>query len=390
MRIAMVGPFGFHPNKTMRSRAFQLAKPLVRRGHEVNIIMPPWQTPAEAGREWVEDGVNICYIPLKGGPAGITRRLLQQTTNWKPDIVHAFKPKAYSGLVAWWLWQFKGRQVGLVTDSDDWEGSGGWNDRAPYSTVQKRFFSWQERWGLRHNHALTVASRTLESLSWAVGADPKQVFYIPNGPGIGDATGETDLIREQLGLADRPLILLYSRLFEFEIQRLFSILKQVQMTIPDLAILGIGTGLHQDETDEFRRQLKHYDLSQAYVDVGWLEEKVLPDYLATADVGLYLMEDTLLNRAKCPVKLADMLWVGLPVVAEAVGQVPEYVRPGLSGMLRQPGDNDGLAADLVEVLQNEALKRRLADGAKALLRDNFSWSIQAEKVERIYSECLDN
>jgi hypothetical protein len=48
MRIAMIGPFGFHPNKTMHSRALGLARPLVERGHQVAIFMPPWQTPAEA------------------------------------------------------------------------------------------------------------------------------------------------------------------------------------------------------------------------------------------------------------------------------------------------------------------------------------------------------
>ena len=55
MLIAMVGPFGFHPNKTMRARAFQLARPLAQQGHDVALFMPPWQTPAAAGRVWVEE-----------------------------------------------------------------------------------------------------------------------------------------------------------------------------------------------------------------------------------------------------------------------------------------------------------------------------------------------
>ncbi|MFO7540604.1 MAG: hypothetical protein R6X32_21415 [Chloroflexota bacterium] len=38
MRIAMIGPFGFHPNKTMHSRARGLARPLVEFGHQEAII----------------------------------------------------------------------------------------------------------------------------------------------------------------------------------------------------------------------------------------------------------------------------------------------------------------------------------------------------------------
>jgi glycosyltransferase involved in cell wall biosynthesis len=388
MRIAMVGPFGFHPNKTMRSRAFQLAKPLVMRGHEVMMIMPPWQTPGDADQVWTEDGVEIRYISLQGGIVRRTKRLVRQTLAWHPDIVHTFKPKAYSGLVAWWLWHFKRGRIGLVTDADDWEGWGGWNEKAPYTYLQKRFFSWQEQWGIGHNHGLTVASRTLQSLAWANGKPPQQVFYLPNGPGIGDATGKNGQIRAELGLAGRPVLLLYSRLFEFDTARLFSILQLVQVTLPDLAILGVGSGLHQDEAIEFRQLLEDSSLSQAFVDVGWLDETELPGYLASADVGLYLMEDTLLNRAKCPVKLADMLSVGIPVVAEAVGQVPEYVKHRQSGLLRESGDNEGLAMDLVDLLQNSELRTRLAAGARAHIKSNFAWSRLAETVEKVYEECL--
>ena len=38
MRIAFVGPFGLHPNKTMGSRAMGLARALVRSGNQV----VPW------------------------------------------------------------------------------------------------------------------------------------------------------------------------------------------------------------------------------------------------------------------------------------------------------------------------------------------------------------
>ncbi|HRO89860.1 MAG TPA: glycosyltransferase, partial [Promineifilum sp.] len=148
MRIAMIGPFGLHPKQTMRSRALGLARPLVDRGHTVRLIMPPWDTPDEADREWQEDGIELRYVSLKGGTLGITRRLVRETLAWRPDVVHTFKPKAYSGLVAEWLWRFHRGRIRLVMDTDDWEGAGGWNDIAPYSPLQKRFFARQERWGL--------------------------------------------------------------------------------------------------------------------------------------------------------------------------------------------------------------------------------------------------
>lgn len=384
MKIIMVGPFGFHPNKTMRSRAMQLAKPLVQRGHTVHLIMPPWHTPEEAGQQWEEEGVMVHYVKLTGGVLGITRRMIKATLATRPDVVHCFKPKAYSGLVAWWLWQFHRHSIRLIMDTDDWEGWGGWNDLAPYSPLQKRFFAWQEQWGMRQCHHLTVASRTLESLAWAHGVPLTKTTYLPNGAGIASDSSQSASKRAELGLTNRPVLLLYSRLFEFDTTRLIAILKQVHEAVPNLAILAVGAGLYDEQVADFRQQLAQAGLDKAIVDVGWIDEAKLPTILGMADVGFYLMEDTLLNRTKCPVKLADMLTVGVPVVGEAVGQVTEYVVQQHTGLLRPTGDVNGIASDLILLLHDSELRQKLSIRARAHIATNFSWNRLAERVEGVY------
>ncbi|MBK8987593.1 MAG: glycosyltransferase family 4 protein [Chloroflexi bacterium] len=393
MRIAMVGPFGFHPNKTMRSRALGLARPLAARGHVVQIFMPPWHTPAEADKTWQEDGVFIRNVPLSGGTPGITHRLTREVLAWQPDVVHCFKPKAYSGLVAWWLWQFHRRQVRLVVDSDDWEGWGGWNDLAPYSRAQKQLFARQERWGLTHCHALTVASRALQTLAWGHGAPPERVVYVPNGAGIGEqGRGERGELRVNgepgpvYHLKEEPQLLLYSRLFEFETERLVAILRGVKTAVPQLHILAVGAGLYQADAAQFRQQLAAADLLDAVEDVGWIDEAALPALLRRADVGIYLMEDTLLNRAKCPVKLADMVALGIPIVGEAVGQVSEYVLHGQTGLLRSPGDIPGLTADLIHLLTQPQERDRLAANGRRHYAAHFAWPHLADLVEQAYRQ----
>ena len=387
MRIAMVGPFGFHPKKTMRARAFRLARPLARRGHRVALFMPPWHTPEEAGQQWEEDGVAIYYTGVRGGTLGITRSLLRETLAFRPDVVHCFKPKAYSGLAAFWLWQFHRRRLRLVVDSDDWEGWGGWNEAAPYSTLQRHFFAWQERWGMGHCHALTVASRALETLAWAQRVEPARLFYLPNGPGIdpeGDGAEAVATKRAALGLTRRPVLLLYSRLFEFDTGRLVSILQRVRREVPSVAFLAVGAGLYEEDAAGLRKRLAETGLEEAVVDAGWLPEDELPAVLGAADAGLYLMEDNLLNRAKCPVKLADMLAVGVPVAAEAVGQVPAYVRHRETGLLRPSGDVDGLAGDVVALLCDDDLRARLGTAGRRHVREHFAWERLAQTAEKAY------
>jgi glycosyltransferase involved in cell wall biosynthesis len=376
----MVGPFGFHPNKTMRSRALGLARPLSAQGHDVQIFMPPWHTPDKADQTWQEDGVSIRYVPLKGGTLGITRQLVNEVLIWQPDVVHCFKPKAYSGLVAWWLWQFHRNQFRLILDTDDWEGWGGWNDMAPYSPIQKRFFAWQEQWGMSHCHALTVASKALQTLAWGQGIASEKVVYVPNGAGFSVSSKQLTVNSE------RPTILLYSRLFEFDVRRLVTVLRGVKTAVPNLKILSVGTGLYADSAEKLRQQWAEAGLLDCVEGIGWVKESELPALLTQADVGLYFMDDTLLNRTKCPVKLADMVMLGIPIVGEAVGQVPEYVVNGQTGLLRATGDVDGLIEDVVYLLKDSEKRNYFGENARQHYTNNFSWSHQADILTRVYEQ----
>lgn len=387
MRIAMIGPFGLSPNKTMQSRALSLARELVQKGHQVKLFMPPWQTPSEANRSWQVDGVEMRYVPLHGGILGITRQLYKEVAVWQPDVVHCFKPKAYSGLVAWWLWYFQ-RPFPLIVDTDDWEGWGGWNDKAPYTTLQKYFFAWQERWGMQHCDALTVASKTLQSLAWGQGVLPENVFYLPNGSGL-----EGIPYNKPQTQTDRPILLLYSRLFEFDVTRLVNVLAGVKTAVtqqnhPTPRIHIIGAGLYESDTHQLQAQLAKHNLLEDVQDFGWMPLDELPTLLAQADIGLYFMDDTLLNRTKCPVKLADMAYVGLPVVGEAVGQVSEYIQHGQTGFLHPTNSVNNLITDIVRLLTDPLLRRTFGQKAQTQFQAHFRWSVLANSLITIYEQAI--
>lgn len=224
MRIAMIVPFGLGPKGTMRMRALPMAQALAARGHGVEMFLAPWSNPEDSGRAEKRGGVKIHNISLLPSVPLlrhliITWQLLFQALRRRPDIVHCFKPKAYSGLVAmgvWFLHKTGLTKARLVMDSDDWEGTGGWNDIEDYTWLQKRVFAFQERWGLAHCHALTVASRALQTLAWSVGVEPGKVFYVPNGLRV-----EWPL--EPWLPKGRSTVLLYTRFFKFTLERVVEI-----------------------------------------------------------------------------------------------------------------------------------------------------------------------
>lgn len=394
----MVGAFGFRPRATMRVRALPLAQALVRRGHRVTLLLPPWQTPEDAGRTYEEGGVRVENVPLPAPVPGwfharTTVTLVRRALAQRPDVVHTFKPKAYAGLAHWSLAHIP-RRPPVVVDTDDWEGPGGWNDLAPYPPLLRRFFAWQERWGLAHGDAVTVASRALQTLVWAQGTPPERVIYLPNGvtwpfPPVTPAPHP------------RPTLLLYTRFFEFAVERLWRIVRGVRAQHPDARLWVVGKGLFDEEATllALARDAGWHVAETAdpapeadLVYAGWVPYAELPGHFARADVALYPFDDTLVNRTKCPVKLMDLLAAGVPVVGDAVGQIAQAIRPGETGLLVPPGDEDANVAAFVEavvaLLREPARRRALGRRAAEDVRARLSWDALAAVAEAAYTRAL--
>jgi len=397
MRIVMVGPFGLRPRGTMSVRALPMAQALVARGHTVTMLLPPWQNSEDSGRCWEEGGVRIENIeipryarndsPLPPRNLGLfhlltARRLARRALALRPDLVHLFKPKAYSGVTHWLLARLpRARRPRLVVDTDDWEGPGGWNEIGGYPVAQRRFFTWQERWGLTHADAVTVASRTLESLVWAMGVAREKVFYVPNGVGswkleVGDWRLEPGSAEHPISNLQHPVVLLYTRFFEFPVSRVVEVLRRVREKVPGTRLLVVGEGLFDEQEELFPLADVLY--------TGWVPQDTLPAYFAQADVAIYPFDDTLVNRTKCAAKLRDLLAAGVPVVAEAVGQNREYIRHGETGWLVEPGDVVAFAAAVVRLLEDAPLRERLGQAAARDVRERFAWERLVETVERAY------
>jgi glycosyltransferase involved in cell wall biosynthesis len=377
----------------MSVRALPMAKALSARGHVVTVLLPPWQNPEDTGSCWEEDGVAVENILLPPGIPGLFHlltafRLVRRVLALAPDVVHLFKPKAYSGLTHWLLARLpRARRPRLVVDTDDWEGPGGWNEMGGYSPVQRRFFTWQERWGLTHADTITVASRALESLVWALGVPPERVFYVPNGIGyrrlyVESRESSTDAVRSTSD-AECPTILLYTRFFEFPLSRVIAVLRRVRERVPQARLRVVGKGLSGEER-EMLVLARQAGLTDAVEYAGFVETEALPDYFAWADVAIYPFDDTLVNRTKCAVKLGDLLAAGVPVVAEAVGQNREMIRHGETGWLVEPGDVTSFGDAVVRLLEDSQLRARLGQAAAGDVRERLAWDRLVKTVEQAY------
>lgn len=368
MRIAMVAPFGIYPKGTTRWRVLPLARALAVQGHLVRVAIPSFDWPQHGGRCWTDHGVDVTCVdgslrPRALGYGKIPRHLVRAVLAWQPDVVHCFKPKAFSGLAATLLALLQ-PDLPVVVDTDDWEA--GWNDHAGYPRLLQRFFAWQEQSGLCRAQAVTAASHWLRGFAIRQRQDSRAVFYLPNG---AEATGP-ERLPAQPGRGKTAL--LYTRFVEHTPDHVWDVWRKVGDGNSEARLLVAGKG-RAGEEHGLAELARRRGVAKSVQLLGWVPAPTRPGLFSACDVAFLPVADTPLARAKSPMRLVDLLAAGIPTATQAVGEYATYVRDGDSGLLAAPGDTDALADAVLRLLQDYRLRHRIGQGAMLRIRNEFMW-----------------
>lgn len=384
MRIALLAPFGLRAKGTARARTLPLARALVRHGHDAAVFIPPYDSIKDAGQQWIDEGVEVINVSLPpGGQSApwhwqLGWRLYQAASQWRPHVVHAFKPKGPSGLAATLFWtRRRETRPRLVVDSDDWEGPGGWNDNpaAGYSEGQKRFFAWQERFGLSHADAWTVTSRCLAERATSFGASAEAVHLLHNGIEIRSCDADsgaspTDPVASPVHEDLHPLsagVVLYTRFAGTRAEDVAAIWRLVREFEPGAGLTVIGRGALGEE--------RSLALLPGIEVKGWLSAEEISAALQQVALAIAPWANTAANRARHSAKILELMAAGVPVVATRVGEMPATL--GEAGVLVAPGDVEGFARAIRDLLHDWPRRAELGAAASRRVREHFNWDVLA-------------
>lgn len=90
-----------------------------------------------------------------------------------------------------------------------------------------------------------------------------------------------------------------------------------------------------------------------------------------------------------PNVLLEAMAANLPIVATAVGGVPEMVEHNESALLVPPNDPSALAAAIATLLTDKDLAQRLAKDASSLVETQYNPETYARSLLEIYSEVIE-
>ena len=89
-----------------------------------------------------------------------------------------------------------------------------------------------------------------------------------------------------------------------------------------------------------------------------------------------------------PLAVLEAMAVGLPVVASAVGGLPEVVDHGTTGLLVPPEDPEALARALASLLTDPCTARRMGAAGRNRVAGRFTKTDMAQRMTAIYEELI--
>ena len=116
---------------------------------------------------------------------------------------------------------------------------------------------------------------------------------------------------------------------------------------------------------------------------GWLDPDAAGRLLAASDVSVLPS-----HVEGMPMAVLEGLAHGHAVVATPVGEVPDLVEDGVTGLLVPVGDAGALAAALARVVADAGLRHRLGAAGRARAAERFDVRDYAPRLAALYERVL--
>jgi len=289
-------------------------------------------------------------------------------TELQPDIVHCHMLEA--NILGGWV----ATRHGIPTVCHV-HGPAEWELSVVHRTVCGCGYSAVERRGARF---VAVSHALAQQVNHLCGVTPRVIYNAVDTSRFHPGAGRG--LRQELALDDNaPIVGCVGRLeYQKNPQCLLRAMARVRSVVPNAQFVIAGDGRLRADVERLAAELR---LSDGLHLLGNRED--IPDILPQFDVF------ALPSRFEgLPLCFAEAMACGLPTVGTDVTGVSEIVVDGETGFLVPSDDHEALADRIVQLLQDEDLRKRMGAAGRKRVEQHFSIPRMIEQVVAIYDEIL--
>jgi glycosyltransferase involved in cell wall biosynthesis len=297
--------------------------------------------------------------------------MVQLVRRLKPDIVHTHMAKA--GTVG----RLAARMCRVPLIVHTYHGH---VFHSYFSPTRTRIFLTIERaLGLATNRIIVVGDGQRDEIASYGVAPLRKLTTIRLGLELDqflEAERHRGELRRELGIgADTPLVGIVGRLVPIKAPELFlHAALEVRDALPDTRFLIVGDGERRHDLEQL---VDHLGLKASVRFLGWRRD------LARVYADLDVVALSSLNEGS-PVVLIEALASARPVVATAVGGVPEVVLHGQTGLTVPVSDVSALGQAILALLSDRPLANRLGQAGRRHVYPRYDSSRLVEDVRQLY------
>lgn len=208
-------------------------------------------------------------------------------------------------------------------------------------------------------HRVTCVSRLVADWVLGRGGDESKVVVAPNGVNV-------DRLRPTGRGPGHPVVVFVGTLKPWHGTDVLIEAAAKARHPWRLRIIGAGP-----QEEALRQQAAELGVPVDFV--GPVAPEEMPAALAGAAVGVAPYPVLPSGQYFSPLKIYEYAAVGLPVVASAVGQVPDIVEGGKTGLLVPPSDPEALASAIDLLAGDSDLAARLGAAGREKVERNHTW-----------------
>lgn len=231
---------------------------------------------------------------------------------------------------------------------------------------------------------LIAMSERIKSVATGSGVNPSRITVIYSGIDTSHTVdpSEGKRIRDHYHLSPhQPVIGTVANLFPRKgYEYLIQALVEINRKNPGVHCLIVGEG---DEVYRARllEMIQEKGLEEMVTFAGF-QSDVLP-YIAAMDI--FVLPSVMEGFG---IVLLEAMAMGRPVVATAVGGIPEVVQDGITGFLVPPRDSESLAKRLLYLFNHPEEREKFGQTGRQRVVEVFSASRMATDLQNLYEEVI--